>query len=140
MPAQHKRRHGRVKQPVEVTVAGQVYRTDDWSIGGFSVSGEVLLAGEAAPVQASIHFDGLTFIFTMRAQRVFALPDRTGFQFIDLSQAQLDLLRALIISDVSGQAFPLAQLLVVPGNYEAVEAARQSGRAEAEGIAVIVEG
>lgn len=127
----NKRRYERIRMAVPVTVAGQLGRAEDWSVGGFRLAGPAPAAIDGLyPVTITIPAHRLRIVFQMKAR--LAHQDEqgrfAGFEFIDKTLGQTDMLRALVIFSVSGGAFPLTELVNMAENRQALAAARRSGR------------
>lgn len=131
-----RRHHARVKMPIEVEIGDEAYYSHDWSLGGFCLPGDTCWAERDVPVRLLIPYGRLRFTFEIMARSVFhdVVADITGFQFINLTDGQRDMMRALIIALVAGPESDLEELLSMPDNAEALTHAGRDGGADGNGL------
>lgn len=127
-----RRRYQRVRMSVPVEVEGEKVHTMDWAVGGFRLSQPLRVLGDdrRAVAEMDIPAEGLVVHFALAIERVHASPDQTyaGYRFVDVGEEQNDLLRALVVSSVTGGGYPLDAILRVSVARQAVIEARASGR------------
>ena len=124
-----RRRYQRVNMAVPVAIGPHLYHTIDWSVQGFGLAVRNDDSGtEAVPATISIPANDLSVTFRVVALPVFCDTANLscGYQFLNLTEGQHDLLRALVVYQVAGGSFPLDQIVTDPENQEALRKARAS--------------
>src|SRR3712207_216735 len=101
------RQHGRPRIPMVVEIDGTRFGADDWSMGGFGVSGPITSRqpGERFPVRLIFPFEDFELTLRLDGQMVYVLPEipRFGGRFLALSQGQAALFRYLVAAYLSGE-------------------------------------
>jgi mannuronan synthase len=120
------RQHVRLRIPIVVEIDGTRYGVDDWSMGGFGVSGPITSRqpGERFPVRLIFPFEDFELTLRLDGQMVYVLPEipRFGGRFLALSQGQLALFRYLVDAYLSGELVSGGDVLSVVGRDNAGEA------------------
>ena len=120
------RQHVRLRIPIVVEIDGTRYGVDDWSMGGFGVSGPITSRqpGERFPVRLIFPFEDFELTLRLDGQMVYVLPEipRFGGRFLALSQGQLALFRYLVDAYLSGELISGGDVLSVVGRDNAGEA------------------
>jgi alginate biosynthesis protein Alg44 len=120
------RQHVRLRIPIAVEIDGTRYAVDDWSMGGFGVSGPITSRqpGERFPVRLIFPFEDFELTLRLEAQMVYVTPDgpRFGCRFVALAEGQLALFRYLVDAYLSGELVTGADVLSVISRNNAAEA------------------
>ncbi len=126
-----KRRFQRVHMSVPVTIGDKTMRTIDWSVGGVRLPhifpGLDPWQGEA---DISIPAEDLLFTLHLTIEHVHANLEHgyAGYRFVDPTEEQHDLLRALVIAVVTDGCFELDSVLQAPFAKTALAKARRDGQ------------
>jgi hypothetical protein len=116
---------------VPVLVNSEQVRTLDWSVGGFRLPAPLHTLDQGQAVaEMAIPAEGLVFHFFLSIEHIHANADQTfaGYRFVDMGEEQHDLLRALVVSVVTDECYPLEDLLQLPFVKDALREARQTGQ------------
>jgi mannuronan synthase len=115
--AQTQRQHVRVKAPARASLWGREYPVVDWAVGGFAVSdiAPQRALGDRVTAEFVFAYDGFRFQVDLPAivRNVSPNGQRTGFQFVDLTEERLSLLQFMIGAYLSGEVVSSADLLAI---------------------------
>jgi alginate biosynthesis protein Alg44 len=113
------RQHVRLNIPITVAIEGTVYTVDDWSMGGFGVTGAVLPRnpGDKLTVRLVFPFEDFELAMTVPCVLIYsdAEKQRFGCRYTALSKGQASLFRQVVDGYVSGEIVSGGDLLVVLG-------------------------
>lgn len=109
------RQHVRLRIPITVEIDGTRFVTDDWSIGGFGVLGQISSRepGERFPVRLVFPFEDFEISLRADCQLVYVTEDRTRFgcRFLALTRSQIDLFRYIVDSYLAGEIVTAGDVL-----------------------------
>lgn len=110
---QSRRKYQRIKLPVQVTLEGQVLVAEDWSAGGFRIAEAQTRPEGDHPVVLEIKSGDFRFRFHLNARRVHHHEPTgfAGYEFVAPRPAQREMMRAIIVNEVSAHLFDWQDIL-----------------------------
>ncbi|MEM8552327.1 MAG: PilZ domain-containing protein [Pseudomonadota bacterium] len=102
-----KRRHKRIAGGGTVMVGNDLYPLVDWSMGGIAIASDQqrFRVGERKTLELEIDLVDYAVNLDLEADVVNRNAERTGFQFVNLSQTQKELLRGLTQAALKNNIF-----------------------------------
>ena len=136
--AEFQRQHIRLRIPLKIQMGETTYRTANWSVGGFLLTGfsRSPNVGETFDCRLLLDFGGFELAVPVRAEvrRIAPAPGTAsraetnvsvGFRFVDVSSQQTSVLRFLVDAYLSGEIVQVDDLFDVMARNHMVPARKQ---------------
>lgn len=114
--ASSQRQYIRLRVPISVRIADEVYNASDWSVAGVSVSDMKTLpaVGQLVPMVLLFKFENFAFELDLTGEVRRVNSDKSvGFAFADLDAEKLSLLQYLIGAQLSGEVVQVGDVLAI---------------------------
>lgn len=133
---QSRRKYQRIKLPVQVILAGETLVADDWSAGGFRIAETTPWPEGEVSVVLDLKSGDFRFRFHLRARRVHHHEPQgfAGYEFVDPQPAQREMMRAIIVNEVSAHLFDWQDILTEEDARLALRQATATGHYDGQAV------